>query len=65
MNKEDYSRPKRVPFPRELAAMIARKADAMARRIEDEAITQMVRDAQRALDRSVPQIEIVRVMRLR
>lgn len=45
--------------------MIARKADAMARRIEDEAITQMVRDAQRALDRGVPQIEIVRVMRLR
>ncbi len=65
MNKEDYSRPKRAPFPRELAAMIAHKADAMARRIEDEAITQMVRDAQRALDRGVPQIEIVRVMRLR
>lgn len=63
MNKEDYSRPKRAPFPRELAAMIARKADAMARR--NEAITQMVRDAQRALDRGVPQIEIVRVMRLR
>ena len=65
MNKEDYSRPKRAPFPRELAAMIVRKADAMARRIEDEAITQMARDAQRALDRGVPQIEIVRVMRLR
>ena len=45
--------------------MIAHKADAMARRIEDEAITQMVRDAQRALDRGVPQMEIARVMGLR
>ena len=65
MSKEDYSRPRRAPVPRELAALIARKADAMARRIEDEAITQMVRDAQRALDRGVPQMEIARVMGLR
>ena len=62
--KDDYSRPKRAPFPRDLAAMIARKADAMARRIEDEAITQMVRDAQRALDRGVPADTIAREMGL-
>lgn len=60
----DYSRPKRAPFPRDLATMIARKADAMARRIEDEAITQMVRDAQRALDRGMSQAEIARQLGL-
>ncbi len=38
MNNKDYSRPKRRPFPRDLAIMIARKADSMARRVEDAAI---------------------------
>lgn len=58
MNNEDYSRPKRRPFPRDLAIMIARK-------VEDAAIAQMVRDAQRALDRGVSQVEIAREMGLR
>lgn len=53
MNKEDYSRPKRAPFPRDLAAMIARKARVMGKRLEDQAIEQMVRTAQRALDRGI------------
>ena len=65
MNNEDYSRPKRRSFPRDLAIMIARKADSMARKVEDAAIAQMVRDAQRALDRGVSQVEIAREMGLR
>ena len=63
--KNDYSRPKRAPFPRDLAAMIACKADAMARRFEDEAIKQMVRDAQRALDRGATQANIARELGLK
>lgn len=62
--KDDYSRPKSAPFPRELAAMIARKADVMARRLEDQAVKQMVRAAQRALDRGVTQTDIAREMGL-
>lgn len=50
MKKRDYSRPERTPFPRELAVMITRKADAMARKFEDEVTRRLVRDAQRALD---------------
>lgn len=65
MPQDDYSRPKRAEFPRGLAAMIARKADAMARRVEDQAITQMVRDAQRALDRGISQAEIAQQLGLR
>ena len=65
MTQDDYSRPKRAEFPRDLAAMIARKADAMARRVEDQAITQMVRDAQRALDRGISQAEIAQQLGLR
>lgn len=48
----DYlPRTKPAPFPRELAVKIARKADAMARRFEEQAVEQLVRDAQRALRR--------------
>ena len=61
----DYSRPKRAPFPRDLAEMIARKASILASKVEDEAITQMVRDAQRALDRGMSQAEIARQLGLR
>ncbi|MDY7558975.1 hypothetical protein QN366_08790 [Pseudomonas sp. CCC3.2] len=61
----DYSRPERAPFPRDLAAMIARKADALARRFEDQAIKAMVRDAQRALDRGESQANIVRELALK
>lgn len=62
---EDYSRPPKAPFPRDLAAMIARKADALARRFEDQAIKAMVRDAQRALDRGESQGQIAREMSLK
>lgn len=64
MNKEDYSRPKRAPFPRDLAAMIASKASIMAGRLEAQATRAMVRDAQRALDRGVPADTIAREMGL-
>lgn len=59
MKKHEYSRPQRAPFPRVLAVGIARKASNMAARFEEQAIKQMVRDAQRALDRGVtaPEIE--------
>ena len=62
--KNDYSRHKSVPFPRELAVMIARKADVIARRLEDQAIKQMVRAAQRSLDRGMTQTDIAREMNL-
>lgn len=62
--KNDYSRPKAAPFPRELAVMIARKASAMAQCLEDQAVRQMVRDAQRALDRGVRVEEIAKEMDL-
>lgn len=65
MNKEDYSRPKSAPFPRDLAAMIARKAGVMGKRLEDQAIKQMVRTAQRALDRGMSQPDIAREMGLK
>lgn len=62
---EDYSRSQRTPFPRDLATMIARKADVIARRLEDQAIKQMVRAAQRALDRGMTPTDIAREMDLR
>lgn len=64
MNKEDYSRPKAAPFPRDLAAMIARKAEVMGKRLEDQAIKQMVHTAQRALDRGMRPEDISREMGL-
>lgn len=62
---EDYSRPKSKPFPRDLAIMIARKADVIARKLEDQAIAKMVREAQRALDRGMSQTEIARDLGLK
>lgn len=53
MTKNDYSRPPRAPFPRALAAGIARKASIMASRLEEQATRTMVHDAQRALDRGI------------
>ena len=58
---QDYlPRTKPAPFPRELAEKIARKADAMARRFEEQAIEQLVRDARRALIRGETPEEIAR-----
>lgn len=62
--KEDYARPKHVPFPAALAAMIARKASIMASRLEEQAIRAMVRDAQRALDRGISADVVAREMGL-
>lgn len=60
MAKRDYSRPERAPFPRQLAVMIAMKADAMARKLEDEVTRRLVRDAQRALDQGYSLDQIAR-----
>lgn len=47
---DDYDRQRKLaPFPRDLAAAIARKAETMARHFEEQAAAQLVRDAQRAL----------------
>lgn len=62
--KDDYSRPKAAPFPRDLAVKIARKASVMAQRLEDQAVKQMVREAQRALDRGMTEAQIGREMEL-
>ena len=64
MTQNDYSRPPRTPFPRALAAGIARKASIMASRLEEQATRTMARDAQRALDRGVPADTIAREMGL-
>ncbi|MBF8766023.1 hypothetical protein IR009_12395 [Pseudomonas putida] len=64
MAANDYSRPERKPFPRELAALIARKADAIARRFEDQATRQLVRSAQNALDRGATVAEIAKQLEL-
>jgi hypothetical protein len=63
----NYGRPaahKPQPFPRSLAEAIARKAGTMARRFEDQAIEQMVRDARRALSRGLPPERIARELGL-
>lgn len=64
MTQNDYSRPKRAPFPRTLAARIALKASIMADRFEDQAIRSMVGDAQHALDRGVREDVIATEMAL-
>lgn len=63
--KRDYSRPERQPFPRELAVMITRKADSLAKRFEDHAMRQLVRDAQRALDQGATVAEIAKQLELK
>lgn len=52
------------PFPRSLAEAIAHKADKLARRFEDQAIEQMVRDAKSALRPGTEPAEIARQMGL-
>ena len=64
MTKNDYSRQPRAPFPRALAAGIARKASIMASRLEEQATRTMVHDAQRALDRGITAEVIAREMGL-
>ena len=62
--KDDYTRPKRAPFPTGLAERIARKASIMAARLEDQAIRTMVREAQRGLDRGMTEAQIGRELEL-
>lgn len=55
---------KPASFPRELAAAIARKAETMARRFEEQALDELTRAATRALRRGVAPDEIARQMEL-
>ncbi|WP_337157953.1 hypothetical protein [Pseudomonas putida] len=64
MTVRDYSRPARTPFPRELAVMITRKADAMARKFEEQVMRELVRDAQRALDQGYTLAQIAKELGL-
>ncbi len=57
-------RRKPASFPRELAAAIARKAETMARRFEEQATTQLIRDAQRALRSGQSPAEIAKQLGL-
>jgi hypothetical protein len=61
-----YGRPEReqIPFPRELAVLIVKKACRMAERFENEAIDTMKRDAMRALQRGTDPAVIVNQMGL-
>lgn len=61
-----YGRPEReqIPFPRELAVLIVKKACQMAERFENEAIDTMKRDAMRALQRGTDPAVIVNQMGL-
>jgi hypothetical protein len=61
-----YGRPEReqIPFPRELAVLIVKKACRMAEKFENEAIDTMKRDAARALQRGTDPAVIVNQMGL-
>jgi len=67
MNHEKfYGRPKpsQQPFPRDLAAKIARKADVMAKRFEQQALEQMTKAARSALYRGMEPDQIARELQL-
>lgn len=61
-----YGRPAQetVPFPRELAVLIVKKACRMAEKFENECIDTMQRDARRALQRGTDPAVIVRQLGL-
>lgn len=61
-----YGRPnqQQIPFPRELAVLIVKKACRMAEKFENEAIDTMKRDAMRALQRGTDPAVIIRQMEL-
>ncbi|WP_312939448.1 hypothetical protein [Stutzerimonas balearica] len=61
-----YGRPAQetVPFPRELAVLIVKKACRMAEEFENECIDTMQRDARRALQRGTDPAVIVRQLGL-
>lgn len=67
MNHEKfYGRPKpsQQPFPRDLAAKIARKADVMAKRFEQQALEQMTKAARSALYQGMEPDQIARELQL-
>ncbi|WP_042919623.1 hypothetical protein [Stutzerimonas kunmingensis] len=61
-----YGRPKpeQIPFPRELAVLIVKKACRMAEKFENQCIDTMKRDAQRALQRGTDPAVIIRQLEL-
>ncbi len=61
-----YGRPAQetVPFPRELAVLIVKKACRMAEKFENECIDTMQRDTRRALQRGTDPAVIVRQLGL-
>lgn len=63
MSQDDYRR-KPAPFPRSLALMIARKADVMAKRFEDQVVRELTSSARSALNRGLETDQIVRELGL-
>jgi len=61
-----YGRPnqEQIPFPRELAVLIVKKACRMAEKFENQCIDTMKRDAQRALQRGTDPAVIIRQLEL-
>lgn len=61
-----YGRPSQesVPFPKELAVLIVKKACRLAEKFENECIDTMQRDARRALQRGTDPAVIVSQMEL-
>jgi len=63
MSQDDYRR-KAAPFPRALATKIARKADVMAKRFEDQIVRELTITARSALNRGVDAEQIERELGL-
>lgn len=62
MTNEYRRRP--APFPRDLAAQIARKADVMAKRFEDQVVRELTITARSALARGLEPAEVARQLGL-
>lgn len=61
----DYLPERKEPaFPRELAELIARRAQALAAQLEDKATRQMVTAARRSLRAGLPPDEVARQLGL-
>ncbi|WP_260441244.1 hypothetical protein [Pseudomonas putida] len=58
------TKPRTPVFPRELAELIARKAQQMAQALEQQAMEQMVKTARQSLARGLDAAEIARQMGL-
>ena len=62
---QSYPNTKRPAFPLELAEAIARKAEIMGKRLEEQAISEMVRTAKAALGRGESPAQIEKEMGLK